>query len=154
VAFKASTSSKSKGKVKKEASSEDEDASDIDDEAITLLVCKIGKFMKKRGYGARKRRDHMKEHVRLCFECKSLDHIAANCPYRSDNEEDKKKKKDKKVAMWSLGIVIAPMIVMMMMVQVMMTRGPSRRHLKASPSTTSHPSSTLLRYALWQSPLR
>jgi hypothetical protein len=96
VAFKASTSSKSKGKVKKEASSEDEDASDIDDEAITLLVCKIGKFMKKRGYGARKRRDHMKEHVRLCFECKSPDHIAANCPYRSDNEEDKKKKKDKK----------------------------------------------------------
>jgi hypothetical protein len=100
----------------------------------------------------------MKEHVRLCFECKSLDHITANCPYKSDNEEDKKKKKDKRkrrrrkrrfpskrreVTMWSLRIVIAPMIVMMM-VQVMMTRGPSRRHLQASPSTTSHLSSTLL----------
>jgi hypothetical protein len=42
VAFKASTSSKSKGKVKKEVSSEDEDASDINDEAIALLVRKIG----------------------------------------------------------------------------------------------------------------
>jgi hypothetical protein len=59
VAFKASTSFKSKGKAKKEASSEDEDASDIDDEAMALLVCKMGKFMKKRGYGAIKRRDHM-----------------------------------------------------------------------------------------------
>jgi hypothetical protein len=53
----------------------------------------MGKFMKKRGYGARKRRDHIKDHVRLCFECKSLDHIAANCPYKNDNEEDEKKKK-------------------------------------------------------------
>jgi hypothetical protein len=96
VAFKASTSSKSKGKAKKEASSEDEDASDIDDEAMALLVRKMGKFMKKRGYGARKRRDHMKDLVRLCFECKSLDHIAINCPYKNDNEEDEKKKKKKK----------------------------------------------------------
>jgi hypothetical protein len=96
VAFKESTSSKSKGKAKKEASSEDEVASDIDDEAMALLVRKMGKFMKKRGYGARKRRDHMKEHVRLCFECKSLGYIAANYPYKSDNEEDKKKKKKKK----------------------------------------------------------
>ncbi|XP_066323928.1 uncharacterized protein [Miscanthus floridulus] len=58
VAFKASTSS-SKGKSKKEASSEDDD--DFDDEAMALLVCKMGKFMKKRGYGARKRRDYMKD---------------------------------------------------------------------------------------------
>jgi hypothetical protein len=55
VAFKASTSTKSKDKAKKEASSEDEDASDIDDEAIVLLVRKMDKFMKKRGYGAIKR---------------------------------------------------------------------------------------------------
>jgi hypothetical protein len=97
AAFKASTSSKSKGKAKKEASSEDEDTSDFDDEAMALLVRKMGKFMKKRGYDARTRRDHMKDHVRLCFECKSPDHIAANCPYKNDNEEDeKKKKKDKK----------------------------------------------------------
>jgi hypothetical protein len=96
VAFKASTSSKSKGKAKKEASSEDEDTSDFDDETMALLVHKMGKFMKKRGYGARKRRDHMKDHVSQCFECKSLDHIAANCPYKNDNEEDEKKKKKKK----------------------------------------------------------
>jgi hypothetical protein len=96
VAFKASTSSsKNKGKSKKEASNGDED--DLDDEAMALLVRRMGKFMKKRGYGARKRRDHMKDHVRLCFECKSPDHVAANYPYKSDNEEDKKKKKkDKK----------------------------------------------------------
>jgi hypothetical protein len=95
VAFKASTSSNSKGKAKKEASSEDEDASDIDDEAMALLVRRMGKFMKKRGYGARKRRDHMKEHMRLCYKCKSPDHIVADCPYNSDNEEDDKKKKNK-----------------------------------------------------------
>jgi hypothetical protein len=96
VAFKASTLSKSKGKAKKEASSEDEDASDIDDKDIDLLVHKMGEFMKKRGYSARKRRDHMKEQVRLCYKCKSPDHIIADCPYNSDNEEDEKKKKDKK----------------------------------------------------------
>jgi hypothetical protein len=101
VAFKAFTlSSKNKGKSKKEALSEDED--DFNDEAMALLVRKIGKFMKKRGYGVRKRRDHMKDHVRLCFECKSPDHIVANYPYKSDNEEaekkkDKKEKKEKKM---------------------------------------------------------
>jgi hypothetical protein len=93
VAFKASTSSKSKGKAKKEASSKDEDTSDFDDEAMALLVCTMSKFMKKRGYDARKRRDHMKDHVRLCFECKNPNHIAANYPYKNDNEEDEKKKK-------------------------------------------------------------
>jgi alpha-acetolactate decarboxylase len=64
IAFRASSSSKNKGKSKKEASSDDEDASDIDDEAMAFLVRKMGKFMKKRGYGARKRRDHIKEYVR------------------------------------------------------------------------------------------
>jgi hypothetical protein len=96
VAFKASTSSNSNGKAKKETSSEDEDVSDIDDEVMTLLVCKMGKFMKKRGYGARKGRDHMKDHVRLCYKCKSPDHIVMNCPYNSDNEENEKKKDKKK----------------------------------------------------------
>ena len=55
VAFKASSSSKNKGKSKKE-SSDDEDASDIDDEALALFVRKMGKFMKKKGYGAKKKR--------------------------------------------------------------------------------------------------
>jgi hypothetical protein len=96
VAFKASASSKSKGKAKKEASSEDEDASDIDHEAMALLVCKMGKFMKKRGYCARKRRDQMKTYVRLCYKCKSPNHIVVDCPYNSDNEEDEKKKRTRR----------------------------------------------------------
>ena len=49
VSFKASSSSKNKGKSKKE-SSDDEDLSDIDDEAMALFVRKMGKFMKKKGY--------------------------------------------------------------------------------------------------------
>ena len=59
VAFKASSSSKNKGKSKKE-SSDNDDLSDIDDEAMALFVRKLGKFMKNKGYGARKRRDHTK----------------------------------------------------------------------------------------------
>ena len=98
VAFKASSSSKNKGKSKKE-SSDDEDLSDIDDEAMALFVCKMGKFMKK-DYGARKRRDHTKskEDVRRCYNCKSLDHVVVNYPYNNDNDEAEKKKlkKDKK----------------------------------------------------------
>ena len=62
---------------------------------MALLVRKMGKFMKKRGYGARKRRDHMKDNVRLCFECKSPDHVVADCPHKRD-DDDKKKKKEKK----------------------------------------------------------
>ena len=74
VAFKASSSSKNKGKSKKE-SSDDEVLSDIDDEAMALFVRKMGKFMKKKGYGARKRRDHNKEYVRRCYKCNSLNNI-------------------------------------------------------------------------------
>ena len=72
VAFKASLSYKNKG-ISKKKSSDDEDFSDIDDEAMSLFMCKIGKFMKKKGYGARKRRDHTKskEYVRRCYNCKS-----------------------------------------------------------------------------------
>ena len=92
VAFKTSTSSKSKSKAKKEESSGDEDTSDFDDEAIALFVRKMGKFMKKKGYGATKRKDHNKEYVRRCYKCKSKDHVVADCPYNSDNDEDEKKK--------------------------------------------------------------
>jgi hypothetical protein len=92
VAFKASSSSKNKDKSKKE-SSDDEDASDIDDEAIALLVRKMGKFMKKKGYSTRKRKDHNKEHMRRCYKCKSSYHIMADCSYNSNNDEDKKKHK-------------------------------------------------------------
>jgi hypothetical protein len=93
VTFRDSSSSY-KGKSKNEASSEYDD--DFDDEAMALLVRKMGKFMKKRGYSVRKRRDHKKEYVRLCFECKSLDHFAVDFPHkRNDDENEKKKKKDK-----------------------------------------------------------
>ena len=48
---------------------------------LWLFVRKMGKFMKKKGYGARKRRDHNKEYVRRCYKCKSKDHVIADCPY-------------------------------------------------------------------------
>ena len=58
---------------------------------------KFGKMMKKKGYGARKRRDHTKnkEYMRRCYNCKSPDHVVANCPYNSENDEDEKKKNKK-----------------------------------------------------------
>jgi len=102
VAFKASSSSqsKNKGKAKNEESSDEECFNDdSDDEALALFIHKFGKMMKKKGYHTRKRRDHFKnkEHVRLCYKCKSPDHIVADCPYNSDNDEhDKKNKKEKK----------------------------------------------------------
>jgi hypothetical protein len=102
VAFKAGTSSsrnKSKDKAKKEESSDEECSNDdSDDEALALFVRKFGKMMKKNGYGTRKRRDHFKnkEHMRLCYKCKSPDHVVADYPYNSDNEDNKKKKKNKK----------------------------------------------------------
>jgi hypothetical protein len=79
VPFKACSLSKNKGKSKKE-SSDGEDLSDIDDESITLFVRKMDKFMKKKGYGAKKRRDHSKEYVRRCYKCKSPDHFVADYP--------------------------------------------------------------------------
>jgi hypothetical protein len=100
VAFKAGTSSsknKSKGKAKKEDSSDEECSNDdSDDEALALFVCKFGKMMKK-GYHTRKIRDHSKnkEYARLCYKCKSPDHIVVDCPYNSDNEDNEKKKSKK-----------------------------------------------------------
>jgi cation transport ATPase len=101
---------------------------------MALFVCKMGKFMKKKGCGARKRRNHNKEYMR-CYKCKSKDHVVAYCSYNSDNDEDnkkkekerkeKKKKKEKKMAMWSFRIVMA---LSMMVILVMMTSSLSRRH--------------------------
>ena len=64
---------------------------------MTFFVRKLGKFMKKKGYGARKRRDNMKskDYVRICYKCKSTDHVIVDCPYNSDNDEDEKKKQKK-----------------------------------------------------------
>ena len=57
----------------------------------------MGKFMKKKGYGARKRRDFTKGNVngRLCFKCKSPNHVMANSPHLDGDDDDNKKKKDK-----------------------------------------------------------
>jgi hypothetical protein len=54
-------------------------------------------MIKKKGYSSRKIRDHSKnkEYVRFCYKCKSPDHIAADCPYNSDNEDNEKKKNKK-----------------------------------------------------------
>ena len=34
--------------------------------------------------------------MRLCYKCKSPDHIVADCPYNSENDEHNKKNKEKK----------------------------------------------------------
>jgi hypothetical protein len=92
--FKAS-SSKGKSKI----DSDDDDP--FDDETMALLVQKMGQFMKKRGYGARKRRDFMKTKEVFCYNCNSPDHVVAKCPYEdkryhNGNLELKKNKKEKK----------------------------------------------------------
>ena len=55
-------------------------------------------MMKKKGYHTKKRRDNSKnkEYMRLCYKCKSPDHIMADCPYNSDNDEHNKKNKKEK----------------------------------------------------------
>ena len=55
---------------------------------------KFGKFMKNKGYGARKRREYFKnkDYVRRCYKCKSKDHVVVDYPYNSDNDKDEKKK--------------------------------------------------------------
>jgi len=52
----------------------------------------------EKDYHTRKRRDHSKnkEYVRLCYKCKSLNHVVAECPYNSDNDEHEKKNNKKK----------------------------------------------------------
>jgi hypothetical protein len=57
--------------------------------------------MKKKGYGARKRRDFMKAKEVLCYNCNSPDHVVAKCPYKDKRYHDgelklKKNKKEKK----------------------------------------------------------
>jgi hypothetical protein len=100
VAFKATSSSKDK--AKQESSSEDEDSSfdELDDEKMTLFVKRFGKFMVKKGYHAKmmKSSSKRKDEARRCFKCGSKDHLVAQCPYNSENEDNDKKgkKKDKK----------------------------------------------------------
>jgi hypothetical protein len=63
ITFKASSS---KGKSKVESDNDDP----FDDETMALLVHKMGRFMKKIGYWARKRRDTIKAKI-LCYNCNS-----------------------------------------------------------------------------------
>jgi hypothetical protein len=93
TAFKA-FSSKGKNKVV-------DDDDPFDDETMALLVQKMGRFMKKRDYGARKRRDFMKVKEVLCYNCNSPDHVVAKCRYEDKRYHDvelklKKNKKEKK----------------------------------------------------------
>jgi hypothetical protein len=96
VAFKATTS---KGKSKIESSS-DEDSrscdSDAIDEKMALFVKQFGKFMKKKGYRARRKNSSKKsEHTMRFFRCHSKDHLIAKCPYDSDDEDAIKKERKK-----------------------------------------------------------
>jgi hypothetical protein len=100
VAFKSTSSSK--GKAKQETSSEDENSSfdEMDNEKMDLFVKRYGKFMVKKGYHARRKKSSSKrkDEARRGFKCGSKDHLVAQCPYNSENEDDDKngKKKDKK----------------------------------------------------------
>jgi hypothetical protein len=60
----------------------------------------MGRFIKKKGYRARKRRDTIKAKT-LCYNCNSPDHIMADCSYEDKRFYNgdlklKKNKKDKK----------------------------------------------------------
>jgi hypothetical protein len=89
VAFKATSS---KGKAKQESSSEDEDLSfdEMDDEKMALFVKRFGKFMVKKGYRARRKKSSSKnkKESRRCFKYGSKDHLIAQCPFNSDNDDD------------------------------------------------------------------
>jgi hypothetical protein len=99
VAFKASSSmSKGKGKTQESDNEEEDDDLELDDEALALVVKKIGKmFIKRRNF--RKRSDFKakeKEQPRLCFNCDSPDHLQAECPYEKKSKKNKFKKEEKR----------------------------------------------------------
>jgi hypothetical protein len=97
MAFKATTS---KGKSKIESSS-DKDSSSYDsddiDKKMALFVKQFGKFIKKKGYRARRRKNSSKknEHTMRFFRCHSKDHLIAKYPYDSDDEDAIKKERKK-----------------------------------------------------------
>jgi hypothetical protein len=57
---------------------------------MALFVKRFGKFMVKKGYRARRKRSSSKnkEESRRCFKCGSKDHLIAQCPYNSDNDDE------------------------------------------------------------------
>ena len=64
---------------------------------MALFVKRFGKFMLKKGYRARRKKSSSrnKDEARRCFKCGSKDHLVAQCPYNSENEDDDKKDKNK-----------------------------------------------------------
>jgi hypothetical protein len=66
---------------------------------MALLVKRFGKFIVKKGYCARRKKSSskIKDETRRFFKYGSKDHLIAQCPYNSENEDDDKKgkKKDK-----------------------------------------------------------
>jgi hypothetical protein len=67
---------------------------------MALFVKQFDKFMKKKGYRARRRKNSSKnnEQTMRCFICHSKDHLIAKYPYDSDDEDaiKKERKKQKK----------------------------------------------------------
>jgi hypothetical protein len=102
VAFKA-TSSKGKATIIEEEEDNNEDKDfEIDDEALALVVKKMGHmFIKKRGF--KKRNDNFKsnEQQRKCFNCDSTEHLQAKCPYdkKKNNKRGKFEKKKREAKM-------------------------------------------------------
>ena len=52
--------------------------------------------MVKKGYHARRKKSSSrnKDEARRCFKCGSKNHLVAQCPYNSENEDDDKKGKN------------------------------------------------------------
>jgi hypothetical protein len=64
---------------------------------MALFIKQFDKFMKKKGYHARRRKNSSKknEQTMRCFRCHSKDHLIAKCPYDSDDEDAVKKERKK-----------------------------------------------------------
>ena len=65
---------------------------------MALFVYWFGKFIKKKGYVARRRRSSSKrKEESRCYKCGSIDHLIADCPHNGDNDKSNKdNKKDDK----------------------------------------------------------
>jgi hypothetical protein len=165
VAFKASTS---KGKSKIESSS-DEDLSSCDNddvnEKMALFVKQFSKFMKKKGYRARRRKNSSKknEHTMRCFRCHSKDHLIAKCPFmivmmkmlsrKRGRSKRRSKKRRRALIRRRMILMLLLRIVMIPQVMMRMTTKERRKGMLALPSKRRYPSLTLHR-ASWLRPLR
>jgi hypothetical protein len=95
VAFQA-TSSKGKAPIFEEEETNEEDGDfEINDEALALVVKKMGHmFIKRRGF---KRNNFKKqEQPRKCFNYDSTEHLQAECPYEKKKNYNKGKFEKKK----------------------------------------------------------